>query len=98
MQPTRVDFSVVRQDGWIRQETSSSAWVVRQADGSAVIFNPHCTHLGCAYNWYAADKLFRCPCHGGVFDIQGNVVSGPPPRPLDRLAYTIEGGRLIVTE
>jgi nitrite reductase/ring-hydroxylating ferredoxin subunit len=42
-----------------------------------------CTHLGCKVHWEPEGKRFFCPCHLGVFDINGNVKSGPPPRPLD---------------
>lgn len=47
-----------------------------------------CTHLGCKAYWEPDNDRFFCPCHDGVFDINGNVVSGPPPRPLDR--YEVE--------
>lgn len=47
-----------------------------------------CTHLGCKVYWEPENNRFFCPCHGGVFDINGNVVSGPPPRPLDN--YPVE--------
>jgi Rieske Fe-S protein len=42
-----------------------------------------CTHLGCQVRWDGADKKFHCPCHGGVYDPSGQVLEGPPPRPLD---------------
>ncbi len=47
-----------------------------------------CTHLGCKVYWEPENVRFFCPCHDGVFDINGNVVSGPPPRPLD--SYQVE--------
>ena len=96
--PTKVDFSVFRKDGWVQTETARSAWVVRKADGSVVVFDSRCTHLGCAHSWYEADQVFRCPCHGGVFDLDGNVVAGPPPKPLVRVAASVEAGRLFVIE
>jgi Rieske Fe-S protein len=37
---------------------------------------------------------FGCPCHGGQYDPEGNVTSGPPVRSLDRYEYAIENGRL----
>ena len=43
-----------------------------------------CTHLGCGVSWNEATSQFQCPCHKGVFDRSGTVVSGPPPRGLDR--------------
>jgi len=39
--------------------------------------------------WNAESSQFRCPCHGGVFDREGNVVDGPPPAPLQRLAVRL---------
>ncbi|MFQ5606100.1 MAG: ubiquinol-cytochrome c reductase iron-sulfur subunit [bacterium] len=42
-----------------------------------------CTHLGCKAYWEPENDRFFCPCHDGVFDVNGNVVSGPPPRPLE---------------
>ncbi len=47
-----------------------------------------CTHLGCKSYWEPENTRFFCPCHDGVFDVNGNVVSGPPPRPLDK--YEVE--------
>jgi succinate dehydrogenase / fumarate reductase iron-sulfur subunit len=41
-------------------------------------------------------EQFRCPCHGGNFDRQGNVLAGPPPRPLDRYAFKVDSGHLLV--
>ncbi len=49
-----------------------------------------CTHLGCKTYWEPENKRFFCPCHDGVFDINGNVVSGPPPRPLDRFDVEVD--------
>ena len=47
-----------------------------------------CTHLGCKVYWEPDNVRFFCPCHNGVFDVNGNVVSGPPPRQLD--SYQVE--------
>jgi Rieske Fe-S protein len=55
-----------------------------------------CTHLGCRVRWIADQESFFCPCHNGVFDAQGSVVSGPPPRPLDRYEVKVEGDQLFV--
>jgi len=58
-----------------------------------------CTHLGCMVQHQAASntkEVFFCPCHGSRFDHEGNVVGGPAPRPLDRVALEIDGGELVV--
>jgi menaquinol-cytochrome c reductase iron-sulfur subunit len=94
--PTLVSYSNREKDGWISTEVRRSAWVVTRDGQNFVVFDPRCTHLGCAYNWIADKEQFLCPCHVGIFDIDGNVISGPPPRPLDRLENRVEGGVLYV--
>ncbi len=49
-----------------------------------------CTHLGCLINWYRPENRFLCPCHGGQYDTNGNVVAGPPPAPMNRMPLKIE--------
>ena len=39
---------------------------------------------------------FTCPCHGGSYDSEGNRTAGPPVRGLDRWAYEIKNGNLIL--
>ena len=95
--PTVVQFSLTRQDGWVEDQQARTCWVVPQPDGSFTVFNGRCTHLGCAYSWKTSGEYadeFHCPCHDGVYDREGNVVSGPPPRPLDRLETRIQDGQL----
>jgi|TARA_B100000959_G_scaffold249471_1_gene277240 Rieske Fe-S protein len=43
-----------------------------------------CTHLGCTPRWNQEELLFQCGCHGSVFDVEGNNISGPAPSPLWR--------------
>jgi len=56
-----------------------------------------CTHNGCtvAYN-HNTDKL-NCPCHGGVFDTNGTVTAGPPPKPLKKYNTTVNGNLITIT-
>ena len=55
-----------------------------------------CTHLGCHVYWEPENTRFFCPCHEAVFDVDGNVVSGPPPRPLARYDVEEESGAIYV--
>lgn len=56
-----------------------------------------CTHLGCVINWFGDEKLFKCPCHGSNFTLGGDVVAGPAPQPLHRLAVERDAdGTLLV--
>jgi len=49
-----------------------------------IAISSRCAHLGCPVRWVSAAERFICPCHGGVYDLLGRRVGGPPPRPLDR--------------
>ena len=91
-----VSFRRVRMDGWKILSEKSSAWVVRFSDTNVVAYSPECTHLGCAYHWEEGMGEFLCPCHTSRFSIEGNVLSGPAPRPLDRLQVKLDAGRVLI--
>lgn len=95
-QPAKLTFSYVRLDAYVGQTVIEYVWAVKQSATEVVVFSPICTHLGCRYNWQAAAGVFVCPCHNSVFDQTGKVLSGPAPRPLDRLPWKIENGALYV--
>jgi Rieske Fe-S protein len=61
-----------------------------------IAISTRCTHLGCPVRYVHASARFICPCHGGVYGIDGEVVGGPPVRPLDRFETTVEQGRVLV--
>ena len=71
-------------------------FVVRREDAAVRVFSNICTHLGCHVNWHPEVRHYISPCHDGHFDILGQNVSGPPPRPLDEFKTRIEGGRLHI--
>lgn len=82
--------------GWQEDRVERTVWLVRKPDGRVIAFAPSCPHLGCGYRWFAADRRFKCPCHVSVFDIDGKVLGGPAPRPLDTLDTRIEDGKVLV--
>ncbi|MBI5050140.1 MAG: Rieske 2Fe-2S domain-containing protein [Nitrospirae bacterium] len=59
-------------------------------------FSAVCSHLGCLVDWDRGKELFLCPCHGGKYDIAGNVAGGPPPESLTRLPVEIREGKVFV--
>jgi Rieske Fe-S protein len=71
------------------------AWLVKQADDSVVAFVPFCTHQACVVDWKADQSHFVCPCHPGIFTIDGEVVSGPPPGPMWRFETRQTGADTI---
>ncbi len=94
--PTKVEYIERRRDAWVTTERRSSAWVLTSNGKDFIVYDPRCTHLGCPYRWDADKKLFLCPCHNAVFAVDGRVVSGPPPRALDRYGVKVVGGRLSI--
>jgi cytochrome b6-f complex iron-sulfur subunit len=57
-------------------------WVL--TDEGAVALYKVCTHLGCIYDWKTDQVKFTCPCHGSQFEKEGDFITGPAPRSLDR--------------
>jgi menaquinol-cytochrome c reductase iron-sulfur subunit len=94
--PEEVVFHRTRVDGWRVLNEKSTAWVVRQDEQNVVAYTPQCTHLACAYHWDDKQSNFFCPCHNSVFSIDGKVVSGPAPRPLDRYVTKVDQGKLLI--
>lgn len=67
------------------------AIVVRTGDGQFRAFNAVCTHLDCTVQYKADTSQLWCPCHNGLYDLAGHVVSGPPPRPLEVFQVNLRG-------
>ncbi len=94
--PTQLDHVTTTRDGWMEAKSRKAVWAVKHPQGEVTVFSPICTHLGCGYRWDNAENKFLCPCHGSSFGINGQVLGGPAPRPLDRLPAKVESGRLLV--
>jgi Rieske Fe-S protein len=61
-------------------------------DAAFIAISTRCAHLGCPVRWVDAAERFICPCHGGVYDLLGRRVGGPPVRPLDRFYTRVREG------
>ena len=94
--PQQIVFRRNRVDGWKIISEKVSAWVVKMSDKEVVAFGPQCPHLGCAYHWVQQKHEFLCPCHTSTFSIDGDVLSGPAPRPLDRYEVKVQGSKLLL--
>jgi menaquinol-cytochrome c reductase iron-sulfur subunit len=92
--PIEMVFRRNRVDGWKVISEKSTAWVAKLAGNQVVAYGPQCTHLGCAYHWDEGKTEFVCPCHNSIFSLDGKVVAGPAPRPLDRYEIRVEGTKL----
>ena len=83
--PYPFSFTRVQVNGWERTANSFGGYAVRKSDNpkDLIILNSRCTHLGCTVNWNEEAQGYICPCHDAKFSMDGKVLGGPPPRPLD---------------
>ncbi|HSL23048.1 MAG TPA: Rieske (2Fe-2S) protein [Vicinamibacterales bacterium] len=81
--------AVPRQDGWSRTRANETVFLVWDGMMEVRAMSATCTHLGCRVRWDDGAHRFRCPCHGGEYDAQGQVKAGPPPQPLRALRARI---------
>jgi Rieske Fe-S protein len=95
-QPVPVTLRVTRQDGYSQVVDRTVVYLVRTGEQDVRAMQSTCTHLGCRTAYDRQSKRIKCPCHGGIFDIQGNVVDGPPPAPLPRLTTRVVDGQVQV--
>jgi cytochrome b6-f complex iron-sulfur subunit len=65
-------------------------YLARLEDGGFLALSRKCTHLGCTVPWVDKEMKFACPCHASAFDITGEVINSPAPRPLDIYPIFIE--------
>jgi cytochrome b6-f complex iron-sulfur subunit len=72
--------------------------VIINYKGDLRAFSAVCTHLGCIVQWKKDQGIFLCPCHAGKFDPNGNVISGPPPKPLPRYALKVEENKIQLSK
>ncbi len=90
--PVEVPFTIPSGSATIE----GSTWLVIEAGGDLVAFDPRCTHALCQYAWSTESYRFKCGCHDGQFALDGTVLSGPPPRALDRFPVRQVGGTIEV--
>ncbi len=93
-EPTLVPFTHVLPKPWPEEPVKHAVYVLKKGEDEFVVYDIRCTHVGCPVHWNAQVRRFFSPCHGGMFDIDGRVLAGPPPRPLDWYQVKVESGIL----
>jgi cytochrome b6-f complex iron-sulfur subunit len=71
-------------------------FVSKAKNGNVIAYSGVCTHAGCLVSFNKEKNIYECPCHGGKFNIDGEVIEGPPPRALDQHKVKISMGRVMV--
>lgn len=94
--PTLFKVTVTRQTGWIVNEEQLTVYALTEDGRNYIAMSNICTHLGCRVRWIDDRSEFFCPCHNAIFDKSGEVVAGPPPRPLDQYPVKVENDTLFI--
>ena len=94
--PTLFKKTIETQTGWIDTEEEISVYVLTSDGQDYVVMSNVCTHLACRVRWIPERDAFFCPCHNAQFDKNGDVVAGPPPKPLNRYEVKVEDDQLYV--
>ena len=71
--------------------------LVIRTDKEFIALSAVCTHLGCLVEFHPATRKIICPCHAAGFDLDGQVVSGPPPRALPAFTVSEAQGSIYVS-
>jgi cytochrome b6-f complex iron-sulfur subunit len=81
--------------GAVYSVNSKPVLVIHTQDGFHAL-SATCTHLGCIVAWNEQRSVIACPCHEGFFNINGAVISGPPPAPLAVFQVQVEADQIYV--
>jgi nitrite reductase/ring-hydroxylating ferredoxin subunit len=100
--PMRIEGAIALQPGralnFFYPDENETAILIRARDGQFHAFGQKCTHLTCPVYYSQDNDRLECPCHEGAFDVHtGNVLFGPPPRPLDRVTVEVRNGEVWAT-
>ncbi len=93
---TMLPFEFLVKDGWQDLPQRGFVWAKNDPASGPLVLSSTCTHLACSVIWNPGRKLFLCPCHSGFFNAEGKPAGGPPQKPLARLPFKIEEGKLLV--
>lgn len=93
--PLPITLRVARPDGPSEMVDRKIVYLVKTGTEVRAL-DSTCTHLGCRTRFNTESQLIECPCHGGVYDVNGQVVSGPPPAPLRAMTTRIDDGKVMV--
>jgi cytochrome b6-f complex iron-sulfur subunit len=92
-----VSMSEIPSGGaYLFQYGGSLGILIHEESGDLEAYSLVCTHLGCIVIWKPEKKEFHCPCHDGLFDAHGRVISGPPPSPLERMKVKVVGEKVVI--
>ena len=91
------DIPVGGTKSFVLKNDSVPYILIHTEEGEFYAYEQKCTHLSCAVYYKPGTLKIECPCHNGWFDVKtGEVLQGPPPRPLKKLVVTLQGDDIFV--
>ena len=72
--------------------------LIHTPQGNLKAFSAVCTHLNCTVSYDQESSVIWCACHNGKYDLNGQVISGPPPRPLEAYQVNVRGDEVVVSK
>jgi cytochrome b6-f complex iron-sulfur subunit len=93
----KVGLPIDYPQGSVTLLPSKKVYIIRDKSGYFYALSATCTHLGCITSWKGEEGVIACPCHGSRFDLTGQKIAGPAPRPLPRIKMDLnDKGELVV--
>jgi Rieske Fe-S protein len=89
---------IQKDSGSIVRFGNKPVLLVRAPNGDLRAFSATCTHLDCTVQYRKDLGVIWCACHNGKYDMNGRVVAGPPPRPLDEFRVVVQGEEVFVSK
>jgi Rieske Fe-S protein len=89
---------VKSNSGQIFKFGNRPAILVRTPAGELRAFSAVCTHLNCTVQYRSDLSHIWCACHNGHFDLNGQNIAGPPPRPLDQYVVNVRGEQIVISK
>jgi cytochrome b6-f complex iron-sulfur subunit len=94
---TAEELAILGKSHFVIARSGTRKVIVFEAAGELHALDAKCTHEGCTVQFVPGDSLLWCACHNGKFDLDGRVLSGPPPRPLVKWIASREGNDVVLS-
>jgi cytochrome b6-f complex iron-sulfur subunit len=75
---------------------SAGRMYITNANDYIFALSQKCPHLGCRVPFCDSSGRFECPCHGSIYDLAGEYITGPAPRGMDRYDVKLVGDHVVV--